>query len=491
MQSKNIERTTFIALTGFVGTYILVRAWLLPMTHDEAATCFNHVPRLVVDTLTFQKEANPNNHILNTLCIKIITGLFGWSQLTARMPVVIGGFFYLWAANRLARKISGATAVRIFAFVLLLGNPFLLEFFSLARGYGLAAGLMLNAIYQTVLFAEWNEKRYALRAMVFAGLAVYANFTLLLFFAPFAALLLLLSAQMNRNWRDFVANTLPALKALGIFILLWIVPLQRLSKDSEIINWVQMPSFFITVKQLVQSATANNPYLGANTATTLAWLLTIGICAGFILAVAHWKSQGWNWAKAPGAWVAALLAGAVVTNFMQVWLTHTPFLQARLSLFYYPLAALVLAWMGQWLWTRFGKYAWVYMAPVLFLVLVNNVRVLNLSEAHEWWYDRSTFMVLDYFKKLHEKENKQEPYVMDMNWIMLNSFGFHLELAQPEYARYVRKHEGWHREQAPRPDAGYEFYYATGIEEAQPLLERFEIVYRAPNLGFLLLRKRP
>lgn len=485
-----MERTTFLVLTGFVGLYIAVRAWLLPMTHDEAATCFNHVPRLVVDTLTFQKEANPNNHILNTLLIKMFVGLFGWNQLTARIPALIGGFLYLWASNRLARRISTHGGVRIFALLLLLGNPFLLEFFALARGYGLAAGLLLAAVYQASLFAEWNEQRYVLRAVVFAGLAVYANFTLLLFFAPFVALLFFLSAQANRGWKAFWETNRPALKALGIFILLWIVPLQRLSKDSEIVNWVQMPSFFITVKQLVQSAIANNPYLGENTVTTLAWCLVVGVLAGWVLAIAHWRSQGWQWAKAPGAWMAALLAGAVVANFMQVWLTKTPFLQARLSLFYYPLTALLLAWMGQWLWARFGKMAWVYMAPVLFLLLLNNIRVLNLQVAHEWWYDRSTFNVLDYFKQLHEKENPAEPYILDMNWIMLNSFGFHLELAQPEFARYVRKHEGWHRDQPARPDAGYEFYYATGTEDAQPLLNNFDIVYRAPNLGFLLLRKR-
>ena len=485
-----MERTTFLVLTTLVGLYLAVRAWLLPMTHDEAATCFNHVPRLVVDTLTFQKEANPNNHILNTLCIKMMVGLFGWNQLTARLPALIGGFLYLWASNRLARRISTHSGVRIFALVLLLGNPFLLEFFALARGYGLAAGLMLTAIYQASLFAEWNERRYALRAVVLAGLSVYANFTLLLFFAHFVALLFALPAQANRGWKAFWETNRPALKALAVFILLWIVPLQRLSKDSEIANWVQMPSFFITVKQLVQSATANNPYLGDGTATTLAWFLAAGVCIGWVLALANWRSQRWQWAKAPGAWMAALLAGAVLTNFVQVWLTKTPYLQARLSLFYYPLAALLLAWMGQWLWQRFGKVAWIYMAPVLFLLLLNNVRVLNLHIVHEWWYDRSTFMVLDYFKKLHEKENPAAPYILDMNWIMLNSFGFHLELAQPEYARYVRKHEGWHRDQAPRPDGGYEFYYATGPEEAQPLLNSFDIVYRAPNLGFLLLRKR-
>lgn len=483
-------RYQLLILSAFVFCYAAVRAWLLPITHDEASTCFNHVPRLVVDTLMFQKEANPNNHILNTLAIKLMVGLFGWSQFVVRLPALFGGILYLWAANHLVYRISDNPGVRLFAFLLLVGNPYMLEFFALARGYGLAAGLMLAAIYHATVFAQQNERRAALWAALFAGLAVYANFTLLLFFAPFTLLWCLIAAQNNPSWRGFWEKTGPALKTTAVFIALWVTPLSRLSKDSEIVNWAEMPSFFITAKDLVRSATANNPYLGNDTYLKLSWLLVAGIAIAWIMALAHWRGHRWQLPRATGTWMAGLLAGAFVANIAQVWFTSTPYLQARLSQFYYPLAALTLAWPAQWLWERFGRRAWLYMAPLMAFMLLNHARLLNLTMSHEWWYDRSTFMVLDYFKKLHEQEKPAQPYRVDVNWVMLNSFGFHLEKNYNGHKQYVQLFENWHPRRTPDANIGYEFYYADGPDEAQPLLNTFDVVYRTPGSGFLLLRRK-
>ena len=90
--NQKIENWVLNGITALFCLYILLRAWLLPITVDESATAINHVPRLVFDTLTYQREANPNNHILNTILIKIFTGIFGWHHLVVRIPVLMGSF---------------------------------------------------------------------------------------------------------------------------------------------------------------------------------------------------------------------------------------------------------------------------------------------------------------------------------------------------------------------------------------------------------------
>ncbi|MFM7155831.1 MAG: hypothetical protein ACKOZV_17050, partial [Bacteroidota bacterium] len=134
--NQQTENRILAAIIAVFGAYIAIRAFRLPITVDEASTAINHVPRLVVDTLFYEREANPNNHILNTLLIKTMTGIFGWHHFVVRLPVLIGGAMYAWAALHLSKRIASGSIIRIFALLMFFGNPYLLEFFSFARGYG-------------------------------------------------------------------------------------------------------------------------------------------------------------------------------------------------------------------------------------------------------------------------------------------------------------------------------------------------------------------
>ncbi|MFN7266025.1 MAG: hypothetical protein ACK5VB_00890, partial [Bacteroidota bacterium] len=152
--NQQTENRILAGIAALFGVYILIRAYNLPITVDEASTAINHVPRLVVDTLFYEREANPNNHILNTLLIKITTGIFGWHHFIVRLPVLIGGALYAWAAIQLSRRISSFSPVRILALLLFFGNPYMLEFFSFARGYGLAAGLLAVSVEMACRFFD-------------------------------------------------------------------------------------------------------------------------------------------------------------------------------------------------------------------------------------------------------------------------------------------------------------------------------------------------
>ncbi|MEO6758940.1 MAG: hypothetical protein ABIO24_05755, partial [Saprospiraceae bacterium] len=186
---------------GLIGAYLIyvaLRAWLLPITHEEGVTILNYVPRLFIDTLLYQKEANPNNYILNTLAIKTLLGLLPGHQFVVRLPALLGCGLYLWAGSALCRRLSEHPWVRLFGLAVLVGNPFLAEYFGLAQGHGLAIGLMLLALYRAWQFFENNTPHTLRSALLFAGLAGYANFALLLFFMPFSLLLFWAAWQQNR-----------------------------------------------------------------------------------------------------------------------------------------------------------------------------------------------------------------------------------------------------------------------------------------------------
>ncbi|MBK7936793.1 MAG: TonB-dependent receptor [Lewinellaceae bacterium] len=268
---RKTETLIYTVLSAAFGVYIILRAEMLPITVDESTTAVIHVQRTVLDTLTYSTEANPNNHILNTLLIKLFTGLFGWWPVVVRLPVLIGGFLYLWAANMLSKRFSEQSRVRLFAFVALLGNPYVLEFFALARGYGLGAGLMLVALWQTWLFLEENSDRRMRNAVLAAGLAVYANFTLVLFFAPFMALLLIANWQLNPSGTEFWRRSRSTIPVLAAFFGLWYLPLSRLSQHPEMNFFTNIGTLVEAVQDSVKAATHSSPYFGDDTVQILTW----------------------------------------------------------------------------------------------------------------------------------------------------------------------------------------------------------------------------
>lgn len=485
--NRNAETLIFAVLALVFAAYTLLRAWLLPITVDESTTVFNYVPKIVVDTLTYCTEVNTNNHILNTLGIKILTGTFGWHPMIVRFPVLMGAGLYIWAAVHLSQRLSESGWVRLFILMMLLGNPYLLEFFSLARGYGLAAGLVLAALWQAWRYLEENQREYLRNAFIFAGLAVYANFTLLIFFAPFCVLLLLSAWQSNPSFPDFWKTNKAALITLLVFVALWVEPLHQLSKCPEILQWNELNSLFESVKLSVKATMMGNAYLGDDTALIFTWLLVIFSVGIGVVAVMRWQRQGFSFVSDPRLFIAAMLPGIVMTNVLQVCLTKTPYLEPRMAVFYWPVFALQLGVAAAWLWQRYSQRTWIFMAPIWLFAVLNLSRCVNLTQSEEWWFDRETYQVLAYLKKTYIAEGRKEPYTLDVHHVMLNSFMFHLQRDPRGFDKYATL-PPWHGLQPP--GRNFDFYYAVHPDEAKDIMDVYEVVLRFPDYSCTLLRRK-
>jgi hypothetical protein len=486
--NQQTENRILAGIAALFGVYIVIRAYNLPITVDEASTAINHVPRLVVDTLFYEREANPNNHILNTLLIKITTGIFGWHHFVVRLPVLIGGALYAWAAIQLSRRISSFSPVRILALLLFFGNPYMLEFFSFARGYGLAAGLLAVSVEMACRFFDTQNPKQLRTAFIFAGLAVYANFTLLIFWAPFTFLTLL--AVFSEKWsiRTTLEKSRPALIAMATFIALWYAPLRRLSRDSEIVNWNELGTYFESIQRIVRASIHANAYLGNGSDLALTRLLIAGVLAA--TAVALFRLAKGHFCLQPDArvFMALLLPLSAAANIAQVRLTHTPYLEARLGLFYWPLVAISLVCAASWIYERYGKrMVLIYIFPISLLWLVNTVRCVNLGKSLEWYHDTDTFTVLEYLKQAYIAEGRTEPYVLDTEWFMQNSFIFHLEKDTYGYAKYA-KLPPFHGNQPPIKDADY--YYAISGDRTQEAVADYDIILRIPESSLVLCRRK-
>ena len=193
--------------------YILVRTIQIPVTHDEAGTILNFSTQSVWNIISY-KDPIPNNHLLNTLLIKFSTGLFGMNELSCRLPNVLGGVLYLLVSFKLSFLLFRSPVLRLSLLRLMIANPFVIEFFALARGYGLSVGFMLVSIY--FLLQRKEKKLYT--SLLFAAAAVYTNITQLNYLAPLIIIILYLAIKQHFFKSRFILITSGIMLLLGVLL---------------------------------------------------------------------------------------------------------------------------------------------------------------------------------------------------------------------------------------------------------------------------------
>lgn len=468
--------------------YIIFRVWYIPMTQDEVATCYNHVPRTVWDILTYSSDTVPNNHILNTLCIKALTGLFGMSHLVARLPVVIlGGVLYLVAALLLVRRMGSHPLLQLFGYLVLIGNPFMAEFFGLARGYGMSIGLMMMSVFFSWRFLEQRRLTSLRPAVLFAGLAVLANFTLLNVYFPWFLLMAIVVWQGRSAGSDFRREARELGLGLLFMVVLCALPIYRMQADDQLSFWGSSGFFQETIFPLVRYSTMGHPYLDAYTQPVLVALATAFSVGGWAVALWQWRRQSGRIGADPLLFAGFLFAGTIAFNLLQATLLHVPFLNPRTAVFLYPLFALQLFATGVLLWRRVRWRTLLFVLPLGIFTVANFENNRNLKRSFEWSYDRGTFEVLNFLKQLQEKEGRSEPYSLDSNWLLQNSLNFHLDFGYPPYGKWVRM-VPYHDRQPPKGNT--EFFYTAEPEDIRALEAEYEPVMTVETERYVLMRRK-
>ncbi|MCC6182979.1 MAG: hypothetical protein IT237_14210 [Bacteroidia bacterium] len=159
--------------------YIIIRAITLVITHDEAYSFYNVKHFWYVETL-----CTGNTHWFNFLAIKtaVLLGFEKASQLRWFTVLCSGVFLtviYIWL------KSLQDLPTKLVAFSILLLNPYLVDYLSLARGY--AAGLTFQSLslLLLMLYFKFQDKRLGLLSLLMAGVSAIANFNFFYFFTAF------------------------------------------------------------------------------------------------------------------------------------------------------------------------------------------------------------------------------------------------------------------------------------------------------------------
>ena len=285
----------------------LYRAMAQPVTPGEA---WNYDRFIAPDWTESLSRFDVNNHVLNTLLVRISTARFHLTELSMRLPSLLTGVFYLWVVFRMTRRWFGGGLPFLAVIGLLTLNPMVIDALSEARGYGMALAAWMWA-FELMLESEQSFSLTKLNLSIMClGLSVAAA---LAFAAPAVALLVVFLAWSWPQTKPH-AVTFTLIFLLTLFVLL-VIPLNHA-------EWKTLGVGATSLRQTINELTAlslgtSSTLVGAGARVALAVLAVAAVAA----TVRYWRQPDRALATLSGTALALTLLVLIAAHR---WL-HTPF----------------------------------------------------------------------------------------------------------------------------------------------------------------------
>src|ERR1051326_6222090 len=174
------DNLALLCLAALAIGLVVVRMRVQSITIDEANVALGYV----IEPRPMQWTPTDENHVLSTALERLTLSVFPLSELTIRIPALLGATLYICAALSFCLRLTTRKILQLPLFLCLVLNPLILDFLVIARGYCLAMGFLLAAITliaDTLLGDESTAVQANLRSRcvwvsVLAALSVASNF---------------------------------------------------------------------------------------------------------------------------------------------------------------------------------------------------------------------------------------------------------------------------------------------------------------------------
>ncbi len=423
-----------------------------------------------------------NHHFLNTVLMRMSTGLFGVSELSMRLPALGGAALYLTAVYRITGMSFGDGWLSLLAAAGMTLNPLVMDFMVAARGYGLALGLWMWALallLGALPSPESKPKGATPRGdLALAGGALALSVTANLVFA------------------------LPALAlgAMGLYVLLHEKPVPQDSPKKRVKPktdgtgppwaWLIVPIITVALSFLASAPLENmhaaDFYAGAETiGSSLQSLATSSLQHSGPLRSQKWMdvwSQAVAFVFAPLIFLAGLVRGIVRRDRVLLFsagpsvfsalalvamhlLRGTPYPADRTGIYFLPLVIFVLLALAQ-----LPRLAIPAIALGSILV-VNFLTEINTRKFYVWEYDADTRTMAEYIAQHRPQRSESQPVRVGGSWVF-----------EPAMFFYGSKNNWTWMElrRTPQPEAGCDFCLL--LKQDRGYVEKLGLkeVYRGP-----------
>ena len=258
-------------------TFIIVKAAVVQISVDEAYT-LTMLTKESVWNLVSYASSYTNNHILNSLLCKLSFSIFGMHQMAGRLPNILSFLLYFWFVWQFSRRFFKDEYVGLMFVAVMLGNPYMLEFFSLARGYGLSFALMMPSIYYAARYVLENHRQSLPLSILFAILSVYAQFALLHFFLTLNFLIFLFEIQkyvLTKNKTELERGIGTQIVGTVLLAILVYAPFKAILKDNQISYYGSKNIWDDSFVSIISRSLYGQGYFSSHTVTVFKNLMIV------------------------------------------------------------------------------------------------------------------------------------------------------------------------------------------------------------------------
>jgi hypothetical protein len=385
-----------------------------------------------------------NHHWLNSWSMQFCGWIFGESSLSLRLPNLIAHAAYLYFTARLALLVR-RDLFAVPVFILLNAHPYLLDFFSLARGYGLALGTLAGSVYFLLAYAREQRTKQLLLCIFFVSLSVISNFVMLNFFFVLAGVLALLIITGTKQVKKIHFAIL--VLCCGA-VLLPVIPHVLHLRAANSLAFGNSSFWNETISGLCWGILYDAPYAGGNpfcSARPSIIVLTILIIV--FNAILFYRGKPLAWVRSNSGLSFMLFSGTILFMLAQNVLFKTPFPPGRASLFLLVLFLLALLFSI----SEFFKNVKIPKIIFTFLflpVLLHFIARFNLESVYEWRQASGTRAALERITAVHDANPGKSISVVTGN-ISGASFIYLVNKQQADWLKVTFHGSG---EQPPKTD---------------------------------------
>lgn len=423
----NINRTRVYYIIGSVSIMLLVlnllRVYKVSITHDEAYSYFFYITESYTEIIS-STYATANNHILNSILSRFSITTFSDNLFFLRLPNVVAHAGYLLASFLLSIHLFRKKLWwSIIIFLLLQLNPFLFEFWGLARGYGLSIAFMLASIYQLLLYIDGNKTGNLLFALLLLSLSVFSNFVLLNYAVGFVCVLFIYWYSIYKQTKILKQVLLLVGSLILLSVLIW-QPLESLINRNELYYGGEGGFVVDTVGSLISNTFFTNDINSLITITS--WIM---VALAVLVVSSHTRKTIKNRKVTTGFVLSLLLLIPALSVIAQHYFLGSKFLINRTTLFFYPLIVLAFVYTLYDVHKKYRVTAKAIVFVIASLVMFNFVSNYNTKSSRSWYYDQHSQWVLQRIVNDNVDEGK---IVLYLDWWFTPSMKYNIMQEYPE-----------------------------------------------------------
>lgn len=402
-----LERLLSAITVLLIFIYVVLRAVYVPTFHDEAATFFHYV--VTGNFLPFQAHWDANNHILNSALAYFSYKVLGPEQIWIRLPNVLSFLVYGFFAIRITAELK-SDLLRWLTLIAVLTSAFLLEFFSLARGYAMSIAFLLGAVYYASQYFSTKKLKHQLSLWFWMVLAVTASLTLVNSYLILLGLsfLTLFRVESNR-WQHVVVWLVFGLICFSA------VSYYGFQLKGRGLLYTGLADGFVgvTVQSLVRYQLQIESHL-------VAVLITIigGLSSLFLLFRLVLKRVGWSAIRLTAFLLLFNAVGSVLLN----WIFGINFPENRVGMYYIPLFLITFAGALDEMSTTSKNVKFVGLSLLFFPVHLSSHLNLNTTILWPKWHASDVIYneVLEHQRSVGKTLTISAEYLNELGWAYYN-----------------------------------------------------------------------